>query len=92
MNHTHQWVVVETQPAQPASSDSRALAQKYPMTAICKDPGCREKRILIHAFQIQPGGPGTPIFKVPKEWALMTIKATDEELAAIADMATQELT
>lgn len=91
MNHTHQWVVVTTQPANPAAIDSLALAQKYPMTAICKDPACREKRILIHAFQMQPGGARTPVIKVPKEWAPMTVKATDEELAAIADMPPQAL-
>lgn len=85
--HKHQWVIITTPPAQPEATVSVELAKHYPMTAICRDPECREKRILIPAFDIHPGaGPDNPkaaAVHVPREWALMTHKAGDEELEAI---------
>ena len=89
--HKHQWVVVTTQPAEPNAVDSVNLAKKCVMTAFCVDPECREKRILIPAFEIHPTGcMQDPAQKIPRTWELMTVKATDAELAAVAGIPTQE--
>ena len=86
MNHTHQWVIIDTKPANPVAQLSIDMAARYPLTAICRCSECREKRILIPKFTLHPEKDVS--ITIPREWSQMTVTATDDELAAIANLPT----